>query len=86
MSKSRKEENETPVSVQVEYDAMPNALVELPKPVVEVKPEPRRISIEQYAARKEHIRPQHIGGLRAFVTNPDKFRSEEEWDSLFKNY
>lgn len=49
-----------------------------------VKPS-RRYSFEQWASRRG-VKAHHRGGLRAFIKNPDKPRTLEDWDACFKGY
>lgn len=46
----------------------------------------KKITFEQYVARRPQIKPQHIAGMKAFVLAPNKARTESDWDSLFKHY
>jgi hypothetical protein len=45
----------------------------------------RRYSFEQWASRRG-VKAHHRGGLRAFIKNPDKPRTLEDWDACFKGY
>jgi len=45
----------------------------------------KRYSFDQWASRRE-VKARHRGGLRAFVTNPRKHRTLEEWDKCFIGY
>lgn len=84
MSKKNKEDYEYGIETE-----LPNALVVLPfspAVVAPVKKPVRKITFEQFVARQKHIKKHHVAGLRAFVSNPDKLRSEEEWKTLFSNY
>lgn len=45
----------------------------------------KRFSFEQWAARRG-VKEHHRGGLRAFVKNPNKYRTLEEWDKCFVGY
>ncbi len=61
-----------------------------PKAPVVVTPRPvtkdeKKFTFERWAARKG-IPSHHRAGMRAFVSNPDKMRSQEEWDSCFLTY
>ena len=49
-----------------------------------VKPA-KRYSFEQWASRRG-VKEHHRGGLRAFVKNPAKPRTLEEWDKCFVGY
>lgn len=57
--------------------------VEVPAPTAQVRP--RGITLEQYASQKG-IKPQHLGGMRAFISNPSRLRTLEGWESVFSNY
>lgn len=66
------------------------ALKELNKPKKEVQiVAPKKVekaySFEQWAKRRG-VPKHHHGGMRAFVKNPNKSRSLEQWDKLFANY
>lgn len=65
------------------------AVVEAPKPPAppakQKKKKKKGLSLTQYASRK-NIKARHLGGLRAFIKNPSRLRSLEEWDAAFKNY
>lgn len=50
-----------------------------------LRPKPRLFSFTQYV-RIRNIRRTHIAGMRAFVPNPNKRKTLEDWDSLFNNY
>lgn len=52
-------------------------------PTAQVRP--RGITLEQYASQKG-IKPQHLGGMRAFISNPSRLRTLEGWESVFSNY
>jgi hypothetical protein len=68
-----------------EKAAAPKKEVVVSKRSKRVRP-PKLYSFEQWAARKG-IPPHHRGGLRAFVKkNPDRHRTEEQWDECFKGY
>ncbi len=45
----------------------------------------RRYTFTQWAVRRGK-KPQHQPGMKAFVKNPDKPRTIEEWDKLFVTY
>lgn len=45
----------------------------------------RPLSLEQWASLK-NIKPQHLGGMRAFIKNPSHPRSVEAWDKVFSTY
>ena len=45
----------------------------------------RRYSFTQWAVRRGK-KPQHQPGMKAYVKNPDKPRTIEEWDKLFLTY
>jgi hypothetical protein len=49
------------------------------------KPE-KKITFEQFVARNASIKKHHAAGLRAFVKNPDKLRTEKEWQRVLNNY
>lgn len=56
------------------------------KVAVKAAPKPsRRYSFEQWASRRG-VKAHHRGGLRAFIKNPDKPRTLEDWDACFKGY
>ena len=46
----------------------------------------KKLTFEQYVARRNHIRSHHVAGLKAFVKNVEKLRTEAEWDSVFSSY
>ncbi|MDB5716294.1 MAG: hypothetical protein JWO15_3691 [Sphingomonadales bacterium] len=63
-----------------------NALVDIaPTPPAPVKAT-RKLSFEQWAARKATVKAHHTSGMRAFIKSPDKSRTEDEWNALFENY
>lgn len=82
---------DTTVDTDVTADAkefreeLKNALTALVPAVVPVKPA-RKLSFEQWAARKPKIKAHHVSGMRAFVKSPEKPRTEDEWNALFENY
>lgn len=45
----------------------------------------RRYTFIQWAVRRGK-KPQHQPGMKAYVRNPDKPRTIEEWDKLFVTY
>ncbi len=45
----------------------------------------KRYTFTQWAVRRGK-KPHHQPGLRAFVKNPNKPRTIEEWDKLFETY
>ena len=45
----------------------------------------KRYTFTQWAVRRAK-KPHHQPGLRAFVKNPNKARTIEEWDKLFEKY
>lgn len=45
----------------------------------------KRYSFTQWAVRRA-VKTRHQPGMRAFVQNPSKSRTLEEWDSLFETY
>lgn len=45
----------------------------------------KRYSFDQWASRRA-VKERHRGGLRAFVKNPGKHRTLEEWDKCFVGY
>lgn len=64
-----------------------------PEPVVVQQPvvsqAPKRrvrgLSLAQYAAQRQ-VKRHHLGGMRAFIKNPDRVRTLEEWDKVFRDY
>lgn len=48
------------------------------------KPE-KKYSFEQWASRRD-VPQRHRGGLRAFISNPQKIRTLTEWDKCFETY
>lgn len=57
-----------------------------PAPVaVKVAQPTKRYSFDQWAARRG-VPKRHRGGLRAFVKNPNRVRTLEDWDKCFENY
>lgn len=45
----------------------------------------RKVSFDAWAKRRG-VKEHHKGGLRAFVSQPDKLRTLQEWDREFENY
>lgn len=65
-------------------------VVDSPEVRTVVAPRPRpvnvkSISFEQWAALKG-IRPQHLRGMRAHVSDVHRPRPASEWDQVFSNY
>jgi hypothetical protein len=55
-----------------------------PSPVVMLKPQ-KLYSFDQWATRRG-VPTHHRGGMRAFVKQPDKQRTLEQWDECLKGY
>jgi len=64
--------------------AAPKAAKKVAAKAAPAKPS-RRYSFEQWASRSG-VKAHHRGGLRAFIKNPDKPRTLEDWDACFKGY
>jgi hypothetical protein len=43
------------------------------------------LSFEQWAKKKK-IKESHLPGMRAFVQNVEKSRTQAAWDKLFESY
>lgn len=94
MAKKKKIESEVTAQEQetvlVTADHSP-VVVEPPTPVepVEVKAPVRVrrnvITFTQWAKSKG-VRPRHFAGMQAFLTNPDRSLTSEEWDEIFSKY
>jgi len=83
MANKKNTEHEEVYEEVVEAVPVVISRVEVPAPTAQVRP--RGITLEQYASQKG-IKPQHLGGMRAFISNPSRLRTLEGWESVFSNY
>ena len=60
----------------------PEEVVQPPTPVKRA----RGLTLEQWASMRK-VRPQHLGGMRAFLPNSSsQTRTAESWDKVFATY
>lgn len=74
---------EEPVEPKVEPKAKEVAITTSQPKAVSKKP--RGLTFTQWASLRG-FRPQHLGGMRAFLKNPSQLRSAEDWDKVFETY
>jgi hypothetical protein len=69
----------------VQTAVSPEAVEQVLAAELPAKPE-KKITFAQFVARNASIKKHHASGLRAFVKNPDKLRTEKEWQRVLQNY
>lgn len=95
MAKKKKEETEKFFPLTEDLPADISAPVVEEPPVEESKPAPvkksppvkpaKRMNFIRYA-RAKGIKPTHLAGMKARVSNPKRPRTIEEWDLFFRDY
>ena len=66
-------------------EVAPEPVAAAPVAVAAPVAKPRVMSFTQWASLRG-FRPQHLGGMRAFLKNPSQLRSVDSWDKVFETY